>query len=466
MTRAVFKLGRVLLIAFALIAFALAYWGLAARQSLLAREENPRLIVEEQRTRRGMIVDRNGEPLAQSILTSVDGGIMAREYPSPAAAPVIGYYSIRHGASGIEGFYDELLSGVYQIAPSEQTIRQILHQPQVGGDVQITIDYAVQEAAADLLRGHTGAIVLARVSDGEILAMASAPTYDPNRLEASWDSLQDDPSAPLLNRATQGLYQPGTILQTVLIGTALDHGVTLPTTIWNEQPGTQVDGTLLPCAAASQSIDTFTEAFLYACPAPMQLLTTQINARRLNASLQAFGLLDAPGIMLPATSSGPVTFLDDDLFMIATGQGDLTVTPLQMAQVAAGFANHGEIPAFRIVRASRTPGGEWQTTPDEGLPRGMISRTSADTVTSLMRDSVLYGASSPASFLDARVFGHTGLAVAGPEGQLDAWFIGFATRPDGRTVAVAVLLENEPDAATAARIGGEALKAALESLDE
>jgi penicillin-binding protein A len=465
MTRALFKLGRTLLIAFALIGFALAYWGLIAREGLLGREENPRLVVEEQRTRRGMIVDRNNQPLAQSVLSPVDGGIMAREYPSPSAAPVIGYYSIRHGASGIEGIYDEILRGTYQITPSEQTIRQILHQPQIGGDVQLTIDARVQDAAADLLRGQTGAIVLINVRNGEILAMASAPAYDPNRLEENWERLQDDPSAPLLNRATQGLYQPGTILQTVLVATALDLGITLPTTIWNEQPGTQVDGTLLPCAAASRNINTFTDAILYACPAPMQLLTSQISARSLNASLQAFGLLDAPDIVLPTAVSGPFTLQDNNLFITAIGQGDLTLTPLQMAQVAAGFANHGEIPALRIVRSVRTPGGSWEATPAEGLPRGMVSRTSADTIANLMRDTVLYGAASPASFAEARVYGHTGLAVAGPDETFDAWFIGFAARPDGQTVAVAVLLEDQSDAAVAAHLGGQALKAALDSLD-
>src|SRR5690348_15450927 len=104
-TSAIHKLSRVLILTFALIGVTLGFWGLVMRPILLAREDNPRLVLEEQRMQRGQILDRDGEILAESTADK-QTGLMQRSYPSPSAAPVIGYYSIVHGVGGIEAQYD------------------------------------------------------------------------------------------------------------------------------------------------------------------------------------------------------------------------------------------------------------------------------------------------------------------------------------------------------------------------
>lgn len=466
MISAIHKLGRALLITFALIAITLGYWSVIMRDSLLAREDNPRLVLDEQRIQRGAILDRDGEVLAESRLDP-QTGLVERLYPSPSAAPAIGYYSIRHGVGGIEAAYDPLLRGEQSMTPFDWIWNDALHRPQIGGDVQLTIDDALQAEADRLLADHSGAIVLIRVPQGEVLAMMSHPTYDPNELDRNWDRLFDDPSAPLLNRTTQGLYQPGTILQSIILGAALDSGISPDEHPWQNQLFATIDDTRLPCAAIPAApVTNLADAYLWGCPAPFENLASMVGTRRLDAVIGGFGLLEAPLFELPTEPSEVIPPpAQQDLSLTAIGQSQLTVSPLQMAQVAAGFANHGEIPALRIVRSIRVQGGEWQPVPPVNSPRGTISRTNADAISLLMLQSVERGASRSAQLPNLRIYGHSGLAVAGPQGTLHSWFIGFVQLPaSGQAVAISVLLEDESDASIAAEIGALALQAAAESL--
>lgn len=458
------KLGRAILIIFGVIALALAYWGIVRREAIISIEQNPRLILDEQRIHRGLILDRTGAVLAAS-LTDQESGLNLRRYPYPAAAPVVGYYSIRYGVGGIEAEYDEVLRGDSVLTPDEQVRRRILHRPQVGGDVRLTIDARIQQEAAKLLDGRTGAIVILSVPQGDVLAMASQPSFDANKLEANWDQLFDDPAAPLLNRGTQGRYQPGSILQSVVLGAALDSDITVPASSWGDDLAVSLNGGVLPCAGAPPPVDSLTSAYQWGCPVPFRLLGTALGARRLDSAIAGFGLLEAPVLPLPAE---PLTTIEppaeEDLQLTAIGQSGLTVTPLQMAQVAAAFANHGEIPALHLTQAVRAPDGEWELPPPEGSPRGTISRASAGTIARWMAQAVETGAARAARLPGRQVYGHTGLALAGPEGTLNAWFIGFVTHENGQVLAIAVLLEGENDASVAARIGGEALQIALDRL--
>lgn len=462
MTASLNRLGQVLLGIFLVVALAIGYWGIVRQTPLLSREDNPRRVLEEQRIRRGLIVDRNNTLLAGS-LTDEATGISTRHYPYPEAAPVVGYYSIRHGVGGIEEAYDDVLRGTDGLSPAEQVFQTLLHRPQIGGDIRLTLNYMIQQNVDALLDEHRGAIVLITIPQGEILALASRPAFDPNHLDEQWDSLSSDPDAPLLNRATQALYQPGTILQTAVLGAALDTNTTIPSSMWGEVLSTRVDGSILPCAAAPQDmIDSLTGALFWACPSPFEQLGLAMGSHRLNAVLSSFGLFEPPVFALP--TSGPdsdVVLQEGDSQQIAIGQSSLTVTPLHMAQMAAAFANHGEIPALRLVQAVRIPGEGWQTVQPEGYRRGTISRASADSVAQLMGQTVSTGAAAEAAIEGHRVYGHVGLALAGPEGNFNAWFIGFVNHPNGQSIAVAVLLEDERDATRAAYIGGRALEAAL-----
>ncbi len=169
MNHSIQRLGVAFLVAFAVIALALGYWGLIQQDNLLAREDNPRLILEEQRIQRGLIVDRHGEILAETLVDP-DGDLVTRNYPYPGIAPAVGYYNLRHGVGGIEAEYDDWLRGDALMTGFDQWLNQSLHRPQVGGDVQLTLDLAIQQAVDRVLAGHKGGVVVIGVPEGDILA--------------------------------------------------------------------------------------------------------------------------------------------------------------------------------------------------------------------------------------------------------------------------------------------------------
>ena len=456
------RIGQTLLLAFAIIALAAGYWGVAAREDLLSRKQNPRLILAEQRIDRGEILDRNGNALAYSTIDP-DTGVAIRSYPVPEAGPVVGYYSLQHGVGGVEALYDSLLRGDEGLTHNEIILRQILHQPMIGGQVRLTLDKNLQQGVAALFHDRRGAIVVLDVPDGSVLALISKPDYDPNLLDAQWDTLSTDPGAPLLNRATQGLYQPGAILESILLGAALDSNLDLEEISWGANPEIQLGGTWLGCAGDSPiPIQTVAEAFQWGRPVPFQNLGEALGSRRIDAMLQSFGLLERPQFALPTEAAVLATPpAQESLSQTAIGQSMLTVTPLQMSQVAASFANHGEIPALRLVEEIRTANGVWTPVELDGSPRGTVSRATADAIRDLMGQAVSSGAASAAGLPDVKVYGHTGLALRGPQGAFNAWFIGFAYLTNGHAVVVTVLLEDESEATAAALVGGETLLLAL-----
>lgn len=443
------------LAAFGLVALTLGYWGIIRSADLLAREDNPRLVLAEQQIQRGQILARDGTVLAT-------GSVIERHYPEPEAAPVVGYYSLRYGSDGIEGAYDEVLRGDTFLNVADREWNRLLHRDQVGGDVRLTLDVAIQAAAMEALEGRVGAIMVVDVSEGNVLALASAPSYDPNQIDEDWDALVEDPSSPLLNRATQGVYQPGTTLQVVWLGAAYNARPDAVDAPWDGDPTALIDGVVLPCAGDPRGITGVVDGFVWGCPGSFVPLVEALGEERVSATLRDFDLLGALPFDLPTQyTEEPLGFGTADLPEIALGQGELLVTPLRMARVATAMANAGVMPPLRLVDAVQAPGGSWEDVVAEGHPHAAISRDSAEAVAAAMAESVSLGASQMAAIsLGEQVYGHTGLAIVGPDGTLNAWFIGFVDH----TVAVAVLLENQMAADVAAEIGGQVLSVALEQV--
>jgi len=199
---------------FAAVALMAGYWGAVSAQGLVARDDNPRRVEAELAIARGPIFDRNGNMLARSDVRSIDNNVprYGRVYPAIEAAPAIGYYSQRYGTGGIENVADAALRG------QRSSFDALLHRPQAGAAITTTIDLDLQQRlssalhASDALTAVKGAAIALNWSTGEVLALTSAPSFDPNTLDADWERLRTDPDAPLVNRATQGLYQPGELL--------------------------------------------------------------------------------------------------------------------------------------------------------------------------------------------------------------------------------------------------------------
>ena len=440
MSRSLRHITAALMAAFAALAVLLGWWS-SAGAGLEARADNPRRVFAEQRIWRGPILDRDNRVLAESVPVS---GTFVRRYPLTDTAPVIGYYSINYGLAGVEETFDSTLRG------NTNPIDQLLHRPQIGAGVRATLDAALSaELAARLTQ--PGAIIVLSVPDGQVLAMESRPAYDPNTLDVDWKTLSADPAAPLLNRATQGLYQPGAILQTVLLAEGLERGAITPTQALPNLAAAVTAGDLsLSCTYVTRPVTTVVDAYVNACPAFFADYGLSLGETELLSITQKWGLTEPPPLETRTAAAPTLTLALSTtaaLQAYATGQGELTVTPLHLARIAVAIGNGGRLPAGRLVSEVQLPDGTWSPTPPVGTEQRVISASTAKAVLVAMRT------------VD-QVAGHGGAAYSGRKKL--AWFIGLAPA-DAPRYAIAVLLEDPPanQAAPAEDLGRAALRALL-----
>jgi cell division protein FtsW (lipid II flippase)/cell division protein FtsI/penicillin-binding protein 2 len=441
------RVGLGLLLAFAVLAASNGYWAWVRRDALRARDDNPRLVEGEQRVRRGPILDRNGVVLARSR-PDPETGIQQRTFLTPTI-PAAGYYSLKHGVGGIEAAYDPLLRGAEGRGDGQRFVDELLHRQPEGRGVTLTLDARLQKEIAATMEGQAGAVVLLDVFSGEILALVSQPTYDPNTLDADWERLEEDPAAPLLNRATQGLYQPGGVLQLVVLAVALETEVTsLDAPVGDATAPVLVDGLALGCQQ-SPAGSTLADAVAAACPAALADLGQTLGVQTLERAFSRWGLNQPPPLEIP-TEAGEVRVTDPGL--AAVGQEDLTVTPLHVALAVATLGNEGAMPAVTLVLKTENAAGSWQPARPAGQATQVIDAHLAGRLRGLLRP--------PAQ--EDRVVGHGSVALAGAARPPHAWYIGLAPATAPR-YAVAVLLEHSGDDGPrlAEQIGVEAMVAAF-----
>jgi peptidoglycan glycosyltransferase len=468
-TREVNRLLVGLLLCFAIVTITAAYWAIVGTDTLLLREDNPRRVEAEASILRGDIVDRNGEPLVRSTPTN---GVVIREYLYPETNGALGYYSLRYGVSGVEEAFNPVLRGDDLERDLTTVITNTsLHRPQEGSDIRLTLDLAIQRMVANAMQGHNGAAVVLGVPGGEVLALVSQPTYNPNTLDADWEVLKVDPSNPFFNRAVQGTYQPGSTLQTPLLAAALLVGVPLDEEIENATMPVELNGLELNCAVRLPSMAlTLREAYGFACPAPFASLVDQLGFPTVQAVFDTFRLESAQPLFLPPPAPTDATpfltpsqALPIDIVSNALGQGSLNISPLNMAMMAAAIVNDGNAPQPYLLLETRAPDRtEW--TPVQAV-RPTIPVTTVGTarrLQDLMRSAVASGAAQNAGRPKIDIGGHAALAYSGEGSQ--AWFVGFATLGGRQSVAVAIVLENSDDPGLAADIGGTALMAAQMAL--
>ena len=443
------RLACVLSLGLALLAATCGYWAVVYADALQARDDNPRRVLYEQRILRGRILDRNEAVLAD-IEVAEDSSV-ERRYLIPGAVPPVGYASLRYGTGGIEAAFDAQLRGEAGRSAWQATWEELLHRPPSGSDVQLALDRALQVRAQQALENRAGAVVLLDATTGEILAMASNPTFDPEHLDEEWEALSVDPAAPLVNRATQGLYQPGTAIQTIIMAETLHKGIAdLDAPVSNARAAIPINGTPLRCSVPPSEPYTPTLAAAYgaACPAPFADLGERLGADGLAEAIERWELTTPPSLTIPTVASDWTTDALSTTLAVrleAIGQGKLTVTPLQMALVAGTLINTGEIPAPRLVLRVQEPTGRWQEQPTVRRPRPVLAPEIAERILDAW------------STYSSEVKGHLGMAVAGEEQQPHAWFLGI-TPAEAPRYAVVVLIERAPDPQEAAQIGTALLR--------
>ena len=306
----------------------------------------------------------------------------------------------------------------------------------------MTLDADLQQLAFQELAGRRGAIVVLNPRTGAILALASNPSFTPGELENSMDSWRQDSSAPLLNRATQGAYPPGSVFKIVTAAAALQN---LPGILEREvQCGgyLTVDGFRLEDNAVHNEVD-LNRAMAVSCNVAFATFGLEVGGVSFRRAAEDFGLGQGAALGIPYRPGSLAIeheLAGTELASSAIGQGRVLVNPMQMALITAAVANGGTIMKPYLVAGVRTPEDRLR---DEARPgpwlRPMDPRTAA-LIAGAMEDVVTSGTGKGAAVQGVRVAGKTGSAQ-NPGGNPHAWFTGFAPADDPRLV-VAVVLEN------------------------
>lgn len=447
-----------MMLAWAALALSIGWWMIVRAPVLTARTDNPRRALAERINPRGTILDRRGRPLAETVGPQGD---YRRAYPlGELAATAIGYDSARYAQAGIELSRDAQLRGEagHEALP---TWWQHLTQgtPPRGLGIRLTLDAALQSEVAGALSPYRGAAVVLSSSTGDILAMASSPSFDANTLDADWGSLTARADAPLLNRATQGRYQPGMMLAPLLLSLAVEEAeLNLDQALDELNAPVGVDGYTVGCALTPAQVDladgaaTYTTALRFACPGPLSQLGSRLGRAWIDETIARFGLRQTalaelepapPPIEPPPAGSAPA--------LEAIGQGGLAVTPLQMARAYAALRASGSMPELRIVSGLEKPGGEWDDLPVEAPARQAAGASvTADVLQALEREPGGFRAMAAS-------------ALTGSGGRRLNWFVGMSGEGEPGLVVV-VVLENGT-LADAWRIGKQALSGARAAVD-
>jgi cell division protein FtsI/penicillin-binding protein 2 len=415
---------------FLAVALATGFWQVVRGADLLQRGDNPRRALLERRVPRGLILDRNGLVLADR---AGQPGAWVRHYPYPALAPVLGYVSPLVGATGIEAALDPVLHGDAGLDPFTIYWRtSVLGVPPPGRDVRLTIDLAVQQVADTALGAHTGALVLLDAQSGDVLALASHPTFDANDLDGHWTAVVNNPASPLLNRATLALYQPGGAIEPVIVAGALQARLaTAQQTFAAADMPVTFDGQSLTCRTPpAQSDLSLTAALALGCPAPTAGLGLSLGAADLARLFTQFQFFAAPSLSIPTTApTADQAAIFTNTALAGIGQAGLTVTPLQMALVTAALARHGQMPMPRLVLQTQNAAGGWVSPPAAAPAAPIIDPAIVDQVKAMLPD------------------GLQATAITNSGGKSLAWYLGQSPFDDPRYVVVVLLEDGDPRSA-------------------
>jgi penicillin-binding protein A len=418
---------------------------------------NPRLVNDDLEILRGSIFDRNGEAIAKSVENT---GAVRRLYPDDKTGYVAGYFSpLLYGRTGLEATFDDELSGRKGANPFQAAINDLLNRNHKGLDAHLTLDSSLQAFGNDLIGDRDGAIVLFDVQTGAVRALVSNPHFDPGKLftansadresaAAYWKQLNDDPNRPLVLRATSGLFPPGSTFKTVTASAAIDAGTSNPDKTYTDDGSLEVEGhVIVEHNRPNDSIDTWSlrDGIAYSLNVVLAQVGLELGANRLANYAERFGLetrlsFDIPIAKSQIASSDDFLKTKPALADTAFGQGQLLVTPLQMAVVAATIAKGGELMRPFLVERITTTGGKTTRHVEPQTLRRVVSENTANEVRDMMINAVTNGYVGSAAISGFTVGGKTGTAeVEGQEPH--AWFIGFVGDPSPR-YATAVLLEH------------------------
>jgi peptidoglycan glycosyltransferase len=445
---------------------------------------------EYERARGNILV--SGVAVAKSRETT-DTLKYERIYPfDEIYAHIVGYKPVNLGATDVEKMENQFLAGTADTFIDDRIAEMFTGKRSPGGNVLLTVSKQVQETAYnELSRNQTGAkrgaVVALDPSTGALLALASTPSFDPNKLSShdtdeaakTFSKLDKDSLKPLLNRAVSETFPPGSTFKVVVATAALQAGVQPGTTIKGGQEYTAPDTTTpirnAPGVACPSSI-TLQQALTVSCnTAFARLGVEELGADKLKAAAQAYGFGEAPtfaedernDMNVASSDTGTIEAPDGStdrpaLAQSCIGQRDVRMTPLQGALIAASIANGG--PQMRPYMIDTLQESDLSPTyhASPSVVRTPINADVAGKLRDMMLSVVENGTGRNAQIPGVQVGGKTGTAQNGDEPD-HGWFIGFAIKDGKPIVAVAVMLQNAGfgGSGEATRIAGQVMRAAL-----
>jgi peptidoglycan glycosyltransferase len=436
----IFRLFALFALMFAVLVGFSSRWAVFGAQRLRENTHNSRVVLEEQRIKRGVIRADDGTVLAGS--TAISGDRYTRRYPTGRlfALPV-GFDDVQFGRAGLEKYYNDQLVGRKE--ELGRLIDSIVEKDRVGDNLQTTLDPKAQEVAYEQLEGHKGAVVAMDVKTGAVRVLAGTPSFDPK-----------DPGkkgSTTFNTATQGLFPPGSTFKTVTATAAIDSGKYQPDSRVSGKNGKVISGTPLNNFGGQDFGDiTLTEALTHSVNTVWAEVGVKLGRSTMQEYMDRFGFGKKPPMDYPADQisiSGPnrlgkilpMSSSRVDVGRTAIGQALLLVTPLQMASVAQTIGNGGVRMKPRLVAKVIDPDGRTVDTPLPEEAERVMSRASAAKVGTMMKSVVREGSGTAAALEGVELAGKTGTAEINIEqGINDLWFIGFTGK-----VAVAVIIERE-----------------------
>ena len=478
MQRGLARLAVAIVVCYAAVALGLGYWQGLQAQALTDDPGNP-LVAALRDGPRGRILDARGTVIAQDVTV---GGVRVRRYPQPAAEPVVGYWSSTLGSSGLEHAYDADLSGLAGTSPVDELLRKFGASSATPLDVVTSLDMRLQADAVKLLGKQKGAIVALDPTTGRVLALASTPSFDPNQVVAPGTGTAylaglsaPGNASPLLDRATQGRYTPGSVFKMVTAVAGLGSGAITAATTYPDQPaeehaGFVVDGFHVVDGHHDFTGDTALD-FVQATEVSCNIYFAHVgpgDGRGRPARLGAAAGLRGAHPVRPPDGGEPGDLGRRSARRVRgrRGAGQRGVRPGHDGRHAAADGaggghdrrqRHADAP--HPVDALRSPGGTvvQRTTPQ--VWRHVLSSAQDAVIQEAMTGAVESAWGQPfagsAAIPGVPTAGKTGTAQLGGSGEPHAWFIGFAPAAAPR-IAVAVIIEQGGHGGeVAAPLGGQ-----------
>jgi peptidoglycan glycosyltransferase len=490
--RQIRRLGAGLLVLFLLLFAQVNYLQVFAADRL---RENPanatRQLRAEYSVNRGRILANDGRTVLASSRPSSGALKYQRRYPQgPRYAHVTGFYSFIFGRAELEQSFNSYLAGdAPELLPQTLT-DMILGRDRRGASIVTTLDPEIQAAAEQAAAAESGDVAIAAVdpATGEVLALVAEPTYDPNRLSAqdgrevrrAWEELNAGPDKPMVSRASDELFPPGSTFKLLTAAAALENGFG-PTSVWPNPRELDLPLTVETiqnfggshCAGGAAQI-TLAQALQISCNVTFGEIGLELGADLLAEQAYRFGFTPEPGQGIPfdipwvtGVFPAPETFEERTpaIAVSAIGQQDVRTNPLHMALVAAAIANEGVMMRPRLVTEVRDPSGRViaEFGPEE-FSRA-LSPANAAALTDMMVSVVSAGTGTAAQIPGVEVAGKTGTAQHAEGQPPHAWFTAFAPANVPR-VAVAVIVLNGGNLgseATGGRVAAPIARAVMEA---